>query len=67
MTELHTFFIKCLTTLSQQSASGLTSLQNQFEALANDWLRRDERWERSLLSIEKRVQALESQERSKDA
>ena len=67
MTELHTFFIKCLTTLSQQFVSGLTSLQSRFEALASDWLRRDERWERSLLLIEMRVQALESQERSKDA
>jgi hypothetical protein len=66
MTELHDFFIKCLTTLSQQFAKGLKSLQEQFDALASDWLRRDERWERSLRSIEKRVQALESPEKSKD-
>ena len=60
MTELHTFFINCLTSLSKESAVGSKALQDQFDVLASDWLRRDEQRERSLRSIEQRVRALES-------
>ena len=60
MTELHTFFINCLTSLSKESAAGSKALQDQFDVLASDWLRRDEQRERSLRSIEQRVRVLES-------
>jgi hypothetical protein len=60
MTELHTFFINCLTSLSKESAAGSKALQEQFDALASDWLTRDGQRERSLRSIEQRLRALES-------
>ena len=62
MTELHTFFMHCLKTLSQEFVSGLKSLQARFEKLENDWLRRDERWERELRLVEQRLRKLEAQE-----